>query len=150
VQTVTAHRKALNPRQERAALDLAAGHSVPQTARRCEVAERTLYYWRQSPAFMARVRELQQAMFGEAVGVLAALAGTAADRLGQLLRSKNQSVALGACRLVLEGGPGLREKHDLAAEVAELAARLEAQQRDHAAASSGPAAYRPGSRPRPA
>ena len=110
----------LTVRQEAAALALAAGREVKATAKACGVGERTLHRWRGDAAFRSRVQELRTELFGLAVGRLCELTGKAADRLGELLDSKTETVALGAAKAILEAAPRLRESADLAAQLAAL------------------------------
>jgi hypothetical protein len=110
----------LTARQEAAALALAAGQEVKAAAAACGVGERTLHRWREGAAFRSRVQELRTELFGLAVGRLCELTGKAADRLGKLVDSNTETVALGAAKAILEAAPRLREAVDLAARVAEL------------------------------
>jgi hypothetical protein len=111
-------------RQDAAALALAAGREVKAAAEACGVGERTLHRWREAAAFRSRVQELRTELFGLAVGRLCELTGKAADRLGQLVDSKTETVALGAAKAILEAAPRLRESVDLLAQVADLERRL--------------------------
>jgi hypothetical protein len=106
-------------------LALATGVSVPAAAQRAEVSERTAYRRLQDPAFRCRVTETRTALFAEAVGRLASLAGRAADTLGDLLASASDMVKLHAAKSVLELGPKLRE-------AGEIAERLDALEREAA------------------
>jgi hypothetical protein len=94
------------------------------------VSERTVYRRLKDPAFRRRVAETRSALLSEAVGRLIALAGKAADALGDLLSSDRDLIKLQAAKSVLELGPRLRE-------AGELAERLEALERRVA---TGPAA----------
>lgn len=111
-------------------LALATGLSVPTAARRAGASERTAYRRLKDPAFRRRVAETRSALLSEAVGKLIALAGRAADALGELLSSERDLVKLQAAKSILELGPRLRE-------AGELAERLEALERRVA---GGPAA----------
>ena len=103
-------------------LTLATGLSVPAATQRAGASERTAYRRLDDPAFRSRIAETRSALFAEAVGRLAALAGFAADALGDLLGSERDLIRLQAAKGILELGPKLRE----AAEVAE---RLDALER---------------------
>jgi hypothetical protein len=70
------------------------------------------------------VQQLRTELFGLAVGRLCELTGKAAGRLGELLDSQTETVALGAAKAILEAAPRLRESVDLAAQLAELQRQL--------------------------
>jgi hypothetical protein len=105
-------------------LALASGLSVPAAAERAGVSERTAYRRLDDPAFRRRIAETRSALFTEAVGRLAALAGKAADALGELLTSNRDLVKLQAAKGVLELGPKLREAGELAQRLDALERRL--------------------------
>jgi hypothetical protein len=118
-----------NSKREALALRLAAGQSVRAAARSCKVGERTAHRWLdEDPRFRARVQELRERLFSRAVGVLTRLAGKAARKLDELLDNFKASIALGACRTVLEAGPRLRELIDFEERLAALEAAQQAQQ----------------------
>jgi hypothetical protein len=117
-----------NTKREAVALRLADGASVRGAARACHVGERTVHTWLADPAFTARVTELRSRMFGRAVSVLTRLAGKAARKLNKLMDSEQESIALGACRTVLEAGPRLRELTELEERLAALEAADRARQ----------------------
>jgi hypothetical protein len=112
-------------RQEAVALALAVGQAVQEAANTTGVGRRTIYRWFKRPAFRRRIAELRAELFGQAVGRLANLAGTAAQTLAGLLESQSETVRLQAARAVLDLGPRLRESTELAAQVAELRAAVE-------------------------
>jgi transposase-like protein len=116
--------RALTARQQAAALALAAGREVKAAAQSCGVGARTLHRWRRGAAFRARLQELQAELFGLAVGRLCELTGKAADRLGELLGSKTETVALGAAKAILEAAPQLRDAAELEARLAALEQQL--------------------------
>lgn len=104
------------------ALALATGQTIRDAAAANGIGERTATRRMADPAFRRRVAETRSALFAEAVGRLAALAGRAADALGDLLTSERDLVKLQAAKSLLELGPKLRE-------VGELAERLDALER---------------------
>jgi hypothetical protein len=105
-------------------LGLATGLSVPAAAQRAGVSERTAYRRLDDPGFRRRISETRTALFTEAVGRLAALAGKAADALGELLTSDRGLVKLQAAKGVLELGPKLREAGEVAERLDALERRL--------------------------
>lgn len=109
-------------RREAVALALAKGMTIADASRDTGVGERTIYNWRQEADFKARVQEARRELFDAASGRLSDLGGKAASRLGELVESDNDAVALGACRTVLEYGLRLREVLDLEGRIAALEA----------------------------
>jgi hypothetical protein len=105
-------------------LALATGLSVPAAAQRAGASERTAYRRLDDPAFRSRLAQARSALFAEAVGRLAGLAGKAADALGELLTSDRDLVKLQAARSVLELGPKLREAGELAERLDALERRM--------------------------
>jgi hypothetical protein len=112
---------------------LATGLAVADAARRAEVSERTAYRRLFDPQFRRRLAETRSALFAEAVGRLASLAGKAADALGDLLNSERDLVKLQAAKSVLELGPRLREAGELAERLEALERRLEGEEESAAA-----------------
>jgi hypothetical protein len=110
---------------EQAALLLAMGASANHAAEKCGVSESTIRRRQRDPEFRARVREIKQEFYSGAIGKLCALGGIAGDKLRELLSSSSESVALGACRTILEhAGKGL-ELEAVVQEVEELKAAVE-------------------------
>jgi hypothetical protein len=91
-------------RRDQAALLLASGRSTAQTAAGVEVCQRTILRWLKDADFAARVIGLRREFFKRSGGVLARCTTHAASRLGRLLESDDERVALSAARSVL--GPG--------------------------------------------
>jgi len=114
----------LTPKQEAAALALAAGHPLRVAAKQSGAGERTIKTWSATvPAFGRRIAELRAEMTGRALGRLADGMAGAADTLGFLSRKgKSETVRLGAARAVLELGNKLREAVELEARIAALEA----------------------------
>jgi hypothetical protein len=100
---------AVNARREKAALLLAAGHTIVATARTCEVSERAVRKWLADPAFAARVDELRAAMLERAMGRMLKNTTRAATTLRKLLTNKDGRVQLGAAKAILEGAARLRD-----------------------------------------
>jgi hypothetical protein len=112
---------------EVAALLLASGRPLKETAAECGVGERSLRRWlREDRDFIRRVRECRSGIFAEAVGRLAVLGGKAADTLGRLLDDESAGVRLRAAATVigaLAGGFKVLEERQ-ACELAEKALSL--------------------------
>jgi len=114
----------LSPKQEAAALALAAGQTLCGAARQSGAGERTIKTWTATvPAFGRRVAELRSEMTARALGRLADGMASAADTLGFLSRKgKSEMVRLSAARAILELGNKLREAVELEARIAALEA----------------------------
>lgn len=114
----------LPPKQEAAALALAAGRTVMEAAKAAGAGERTVKTWLHDlPAFARRVAELRAEMTSRAVGRLADGMADAADTLGFLCRkARSETVRLGAARALLELGVRVREAVELEERVAALEA----------------------------
>lgn len=120
----------LTPKQEAVALAIATGQTIRDAAASIDIHERTVYRWiAASPAFRERVRELRKALFDEAVGRLAKLAGKAIDTIGGLLDSDSEPIKLSAGKTISDLWPKLREQTDLAEQLAELQRKIEEVQR---------------------
>src|SRR6476469_1865789 len=114
----------LTPKQEAAALALAAGCTQPEAARSAGCGARTIKTWlHDRPAFGRRVAELRAEMTARALGRLADGMAFAADALRKLLSAKSETVRLGAARAVLELGTRLRESVELEGRLAALEVR---------------------------
>ena len=93
----------LSAKQERIALELASGRSVPQVAKKHAAGVRTIRRWQSENAtFGERVAELRTELFSQAFGQLAGLSGKAAQTLGELLDSDSESIRLQAARSIFE------------------------------------------------
>lgn len=108
-----------SPKLARAAVLLAGGLSLRQTAKRVKVGERTLYRWSRDPNFAAEVAQLRAAMLRRGAGQLARLIGRAVKTLKELLESDDERIQLGAASRVLEQATRI-------IEMAELERRLQA------------------------
>jgi transposase-like protein len=97
-------------KREAAALALAGGRTVAETASLAGVGERTLARWlAEDDAFRRRVGELRAEMIGRALGKMADGMADAADRLRQLLQAESEGVCLGAAKALLELSVKLRD-----------------------------------------
>jgi len=111
----------LKPRQEVAALVLAAGRTQDEASRESGAGSRTIKTWMTLPAFRSHIRQLREDMTGRAVGRLANNMGHAVETLTDLCSNgKSETVRLGAARAILELGNRLRETVELEARIADL------------------------------
>src|SRR5262245_26416762 len=93
----------LTPKQEAAALALAAGATITAAARKTGAGETTLKRWlREQPALARRVADLRAEMTSRALGRMTDGMAEAADTLRRLLKGKSENVRLGAARALLE------------------------------------------------
>jgi hypothetical protein len=134
---------------EALALALASGQTLRDAARAVGIGERTAARRWADPAFRRRVTETRSALFAEAVGRLAVLAGKAADALGELLTSGRDLVKLQAAKGVLELGPKLREAGELAERLDALERRMAGEAEDADRPGGGRRAKIQGTRPPP-
>jgi hypothetical protein len=94
--------KSLTPKQEQAAMLLAAGFTVTDTATTIDVDRATVSQWQRNPAFAMLVDEERQVVMSAARGKLISLASKAVATLERLLDSTNERVALSAATGILE------------------------------------------------
>lgn len=122
---------ALTPKQDAAALALAAGHTIEEAAKKAGAGGRTIRTWlHDQPAFVRRIGELRAEMTGRALGRLVEGMASAADTLGYLSRrGKSEMVRLSAARAVLELGVKLRDSVELEERIAALEAQPNQSQR---------------------
>lgn len=107
-------------KRDAAALHLAQGRSVKAAARLTDIGERTLHRWLDEPDFVDLVQQQRTRLFDTATGRLTGLTRRATARLRQLLASRSEKVALGACKAVLAECLRCREQLDLARQIGEL------------------------------
>jgi hypothetical protein len=110
----------ISSHQEAVALDLATGSTIAEAARKHKVGMRKIKPWNQSPAFLRPVGELRAEMTSRALGRLTDAMAGAADTLRNLLKSKSDTVKLGAARAMLEMGLKVREATELEERIAAL------------------------------
>lgn len=116
----------LTPKQEAAAVALAAGRTYAEAARAADAGERTVKTWvYQVPAFARRVAELRREMTARALGRLTDCMAGAADVLDQLAQQgRSETVRCSAAKAVLELATRLRESVELEERLAAVEAVL--------------------------
>jgi hypothetical protein len=114
----------LAPKQEAAAVALAAGATLGEAAKKSGAGVTTIKTWTATvPAFGRRVAELRCEMTSRALGRMTDNLASAADTLGFLARKgKSEQVRLGAARAVIELGVKLRETVELETRISALEA----------------------------
>jgi hypothetical protein len=83
---------------------LAAGKSIRETAELCHVSTTTITRRLKRPAFLAQLERARARMIDSAIGSLSQGSAKAAKRLFELMDSTSPTVAISACRSVLEFG----------------------------------------------
>lgn len=115
----------LTPRQQRAVILLLRGMSTVAVCQQLKVGRSTLFRWRRSGPFRSALARGQRGTYAVAVARLSALSEDAVDRLGELLRSPDERVALAACTAVLKAQHG-QELLDVETGMNDLQRRLDA------------------------
>jgi hypothetical protein len=116
--------------RDAAALLLARGATVKETATLSGASESTISNWQKEPRFAARVKAIQAELFAVAAARLAGMSGKAAGQLEALLDDSDAKVRLGAVRLVADWSKSVREAglaeqlDDLRRVLAEVEARV--------------------------
>jgi hypothetical protein len=99
---------------------LVGGATVAAAAALAGISERSARRRLADPHFKSRLATLKAEALEGAARRLAALAGKAADRLGQLMDADNAAVALGACQAALESALRFTEATEWESRLAEL------------------------------
>ena len=115
--------KKVSPRDHVAVL-LAAGSTAVDAAAKVGIHERTVRRWLDEPVFRSDVERLRAEMVTAALGRLSATMATAAEELGDLIKSPDPHVRYKAARAVIELAAKLRETVELERRVEELERRL--------------------------
>ncbi|HEX4150342.1 MAG TPA: helix-turn-helix domain-containing protein [Pirellulales bacterium] len=105
------------------ALELAAGATVADAARRVGISERTAWRRLQDPAFKARVAQTRRDAFVQAIGVLQSASVKAAKTLRDLLVDESAGIRLRSAVAVLETASRLGELVELGERLAALESR---------------------------
>ncbi len=107
------------------ALDLAAGATRDDAARKAGVSPRTVFRRLADPAFRRKVEAARAELLERTVARLASLGPDSADTLQGLLQSADEKTRLGAVRTALEFMLRGHELHTLVRQVEELRRQLE-------------------------
>jgi transposase len=110
--------KKLTPKQKNAIVCLMECKSIEDAAKRCGIGTRTLYRWLKQTSFLSEYEKTRDLVFGQAIARLQKVAGLAAEKLEEILKSKkaSNSVKVRAAHTVLEHA---RQRDDI-----ELHARI--------------------------
>jgi hypothetical protein len=117
---------------------LAGGLTVEAAAQKAGVGESTVYRRLREPAFRARLDEARAEVVRGVIGQLSRLGQAAAGVLARLMKDGPEQVQLGATRTALEYLFKGHEQYNLARQLEELRAELEASRR-HGDGDPGPA-----------
>jgi hypothetical protein len=117
--------KPLSPRQANALQMTLDGHTKGEIQERLGITQATLWRWRQLPAWDEQLSIVLRDSSGDGQGQIKSMLPLATRRLKQLLHSPTETVALGACRTVLEAHANLVAREEQQQVLADLEARLE-------------------------
>jgi hypothetical protein len=120
------HGEKLSRKREAAIAALLASGTVEQAAERAGVSYRTLKGWLAQDDFAREYRAARRGLLDNAVKVLQAASASAVGTLVGKLRAGRDADAITAARLILELGLRGTELFDLAQQLAELKATVEA------------------------
>ena len=117
--------KSLTPRQANALQMTLDGYAKQEIQERLGINQATLWRWRKLPAWNETVSVVLRDASGDGQGQIKSMLPLATRRLKQLIHSTTETVALGACRTVLEAHANLVAREQDQAVMAELEERLE-------------------------
>ena len=92
----------LTPQQEKAAVLLASGKTMTETAKEVKIERSTLYQWAEKPNFKAYYNSLVKEIQDNSKNSLFGLIDEAFKSLRESLKSKNESVKLKAALSVID------------------------------------------------
>ena len=99
--------KPLTPRQSNALQMTLDGYAKQEIQERLGINQATLWRWRKLPAWNETVSVVLRDASGDGQGQIKSMLPLATRRLKQLIHSTTETVALGACRTVLEAHANL-------------------------------------------
>ncbi len=91
---------------------LAAGRSIRDAAKDCDISETTCYRRLADPGFCRELSRVRSELWGAALNKLADGSTQAAAKLIQLLDSDDERLQLAAAKAILEAGGKLRDGVD--------------------------------------
>lgn len=113
--------KNLSSKQRQAALLLASGSTIDNTARVVGVSEKTVDTWKKKPAFKEAMRQAEDDLYNEALSILKKAMRPA---IACLIRNMNEKVSayvqVQAASKLLEQGIELHKIQELELKIAEL------------------------------
>ncbi|QVV66775.1 helix-turn-helix domain-containing protein [Synechococcus sp. LA31] len=117
--------KPLTPRQANALQMTLDGFTKTEIQERLGINQATLWRWRKLPAWDEQVSIVLRDSSGDGQGQIKSMLPLATRRLKQLIHSPTETVALGACRTVLEAHANLVAREEQQQVLADLETRLE-------------------------
>lgn len=110
-------------------LALAAGKGVQEAAEAAGVSRRTVSRRLADPVFQASLAEARRAVLVESLNLLTSLSARAVQRLGELLKSKDERVCISAARSILLARSRMQADHEFSERIAALERLVEAHMR---------------------
>ena len=92
---------------------LAAGRSIRDAAKDCDLGESTVYRRLADPDFCRELSRIRSELWGATLSKLADGSTRAAEKLIQLLDSDDERLQLSAAKAILEAGGRLRDGVDM-------------------------------------
>lgn len=123
------NRTALTARQRKLVEALLTTPNVTAASESVGVARSTAYAWMKLPAFRDELNRAQRAAFDASLSRIASMSCEAVNKLKDLIGSANESIALGAVRLVLEAASSHLDNRELVSRLEEIEARLVGDER---------------------
>jgi hypothetical protein len=117
--------KPLTPRQAQALQMTLDGHNKAEIQERLGVSQPTLWRWRQLPGWCEQLDVVLRGDSSDGQGQIKSMLPLATRRLKQLIHSSTETVALGACRTVLEAHANLVAREEQRELLSELESQVE-------------------------
>ena len=117
--------KPLTPRQANALQMVLDGYTRNEVCEKIGITPKTLWNWKNLPAWNAQVDVVLKGATGDGQGQIKSMLPLATRRLGQLIHSQTETVALGACRTVLEAHANLVAREEQREVLQTLEAELD-------------------------
>jgi len=122
---------------------MASGHSIRDSAKLANVAERTAYRWNAEPEFRKTVLDIRNQTVEAVTAGLTSAATQAVQTLKDLTSSSNDAARLGAAKAILDQGCRHREQYEILDILKSLEGKL------NELGKKNPAAVRTGGNPFP-
>lgn len=112
--------KPLKPRQLNALQMVLDGYTGVEIQERLGITQKTLWNWRQLPAWEEQISLVLREASGDGQGQIKSMLPLATSRLKKLIFSTTETVALGACRTVLEAHANLVAREEQQEAMAQM------------------------------
>ena len=117
--------KPLKPRQLNALQMVLDGFTGVEIQQKLGITQKTLWNWRQLPAWDEQLSLVLRGDSSDGQGQIKSMLPLATRRLKQLIHSSTETVALGACRTVLEAHANLVAREEQRELLSELESQVE-------------------------